>query len=118
MPNATGGGPGAGTRPYREADAGFSKEKIRGKMQAGAITGLSHFRGQGAKGDAPKEYVEALISAEQKATSSMELDQIPADGRRMVKEYFLQLKQDALPNATPPPTPEPAKDPPGGTLKE
>jgi hypothetical protein len=92
-----GGGPGVGQRPYAESGDGFKDEKVRGKMQSGAITGLSHFRGQGAKGDAPKEYVQALQRAEQQAASALELDRVPADAREMVKDYFSRLKRDVSP---------------------
>ena len=64
-------------------------------MQSGAITGLSHFKGQGAKGDAPTQYIQALGPAIEEATSNLELDRIPADARDMVKDYFLKLNQDA-----------------------
>jgi len=68
---------------------------VQGKLQSGAISGLSHFRGQGAKGDAPKQYIQALKSATEDQTSSMELDRIPADAREMVKDYFTKLKKDS-----------------------
>jgi hypothetical protein len=77
-------------------------------MQAGAITALSHFRGQGAKGEAPKEYVNMVNRADQEAASSLELDHVPADARNMVREYFSTLKRDV--GSTPAPRP-----PSGGT---
>jgi len=91
-----GGGLGMGLRPYREiADPGFQAEKVKGKLQQGAITGLSHFRGQGAKGDAPLEFVEALKAAEQETSSSLELERVPADAREVVKDYFLKVREGA-----------------------
>ena len=93
--NGLGGGPGQGRRPYRDGDAEFKSEKVKGKLQAGAITGLSHFRGQGAKGDAPIEFVHALSTAEQEASSSLELERIPADARDSVKDYFLNVRVGA-----------------------
>lgn len=102
------GGKGTGGRPYTDGDADFEKEKVRGKMQAGAITALSHFRGQGAKGEAPKEYVNMVNRADQEAASSLELDHVPADARNMVREYFSTLKRDV--GSTPAPRP-----PSGGT---
>lgn len=124
------GGPGMGKRAYRDGDALFKSEMVRGKMQSGAITGLSHFRGQGAKGDAPTQYVQALTAAEQDATSSLELDRIPADSRELVKDYFSKLKQDTggsikpavapTPGGAPEqaPAPAPAPKPQGEALKE
>src|SRR4029077_5645267 len=82
-----GGGPGQGHRPYRDGDAEFESQKVKGELQAGAITGLSHFRGQGAKGDAPQEFVKALTAAEQEAASSLEMERIPMDAREVVKDY-------------------------------
>jgi len=91
-----GGGPGQGLRPFRNiADPGFKAEQLKGQLKAGAITGLSHFRGQGAKGDAPTEFVKALTSAEQEASSSLELERIPSDAREVVRDYFLKVKQGA-----------------------
>jgi len=130
QPNFAGpnqGGPGAGKRAYRDGDATFKSEMVRGKMQSGAISGLSHFRGQGAKGEAPTQYVQALTAAEQDATSSLELDRIPADSRELVKDYFTKLKQDTggtikpavapTPNSGPE-APAPAPKPEGEALKE
>lgn len=130
QPNFSGsnqGGPGAGKRGYRDGDAMFKSEMVRGKMQSGAISGLSHFRGQGAKGEAPTQYVQALTAAEQDATSSLELDRIPADSRELVKDYFTKLKQDTggtiKPAVAPTPNngpeaPAPAPKPEGEALKE
>lgn len=133
QPNFSGpnqGGPGMGKRAYRDGDALFKPEMVRGKMQSGAISGLSHFRGQGAKGDAPTQYVQALTAAEQDATSSLELDRIPADARELVKDYFTKLKQDNSGNIKPAvaptpggaaekgPEPAPAPKPEGEALKE
>ena len=110
------GGPGSGKRPYAESDADFQKEKVRGKMQSGAITALSHFRGQGAKGDAPKEYINMVKRSDQEAASSLELDHVPADQRQVVKEYFSSLKRDFR-SAPPPPrnAPGPAEKTGTGT---
>jgi len=115
-------------RPYHEiADPGFQAEKVKGKLQQGAITGLSHFRGQGAKGDAPIEFVEALKAAEQEASSSLTLDPIPADAREVVKDYFLKVREGAhikgeSPTPPAPPgnneTPAQPRIPPKETLKE
>ena len=123
-----GGGPGEGLRPYRDGDVEFKQEKIKGKMQSGAITGISHFRGQGAKGEAPVEFVNAMTAAEQDATSSLELERIPVDAREVVKEYFLKVKEGAhmqSPRPAPPPAtfdgtkPDPApKAPKPEALKE
>ncbi|MCY3018369.1 MAG: hypothetical protein NTW87_04965 [Planctomycetota bacterium] len=128
-----GGGLGQGLRPYREvADPGFQAEKVKGKLQHGAITGLSHFRGQGAKGDAPIEFKAALAAAEQEAASSLELERIPADAREVVRDYFLKVKEGAnmQPPSAPAPTPPkppavektpalaPPKTPPKEALKE
>ena len=81
-------GPGQGRRPYRDGDAEFEKQKVQGKLRQGAITGLSHFRGEGAKGDAPEQFVEAMKAAKEDAESSLELERIPSDAREMVKEYY------------------------------
>ena len=111
---ADGGGQGQGSRPIREiADPGFKAEKVKGKMQSGAITGLSHFRGQGAKGEAPAEFVKILNTAAQDASSSLELDRVPADAREVVKDYFQKVKQGA--NI---PTTEPAAQPKKEALGE
>jgi len=75
-------------------------------MQSGAITALSHFRGQGAKGDAPKEYINMVKRSDQESASSLELDHVPADQRQVVKEYFSSLKRDFR-SAPPPPRPAP-----------
>lgn len=109
------GGPGTGKRPYADSDTDFEKEKVRGKMQSGAITALSHFRGQGAKGDAPQEYINMVQRADQEAASSLELDHVPADQRQVVKEYFSSLKRDAgvVPTA-PRPAPSASGAPAGG----
>lgn len=82
-------------------------------MQSGAITALSSFRGQGAKSDVPQEYVKTLASADQEAASSLELDRVPADAKKMIQEYFSSLKRDAgIPGAARPPAPGPK--PPAG----
>ncbi|MCW8130477.1 MAG: hypothetical protein KIS92_09030 [Planctomycetota bacterium] len=111
------GGPGMGKRAYRDGDALFQSEMVRGKMQSGAITGLSHFRGQGAKGDAPTQYVQALTAAEQDATSSLEVDRIPADAREMVKDYFSKLKEDTSGSIKPAVAPTPAGNDPAPAPK-
>jgi hypothetical protein len=90
-----GGGPGVGQRAYNENDADFKTEKVKGKMQSGAITALSSFRGQGAKSEVPQEYVKSLQAADQEAASSLELDRVPADAKKMIQEYFSSLKKDA-----------------------
>jgi len=83
-------------------------------MQSGAITALSSFRGQGAKSDVPQEYVKTLASADQEAASSLELDRVPADAKKMIQEYFSSLKRDAgVPGAARPPAP-PGPKPPAG----
>ena len=98
-----GGGPGVGRRPETESDANFKASRVRGQLQSGAITALSHFRGAGVKGAAPQDYVQALTAAEQEAASAVELERIPADAREMVKQYFSSLKQDAGAGAPAPP---------------
>ena len=101
-----GSGQGSGKRPYRDGDAEFVSQKAKGQLQAGAITGLSHFRGQGAKGDAPQEFVKAITAAEQDAASSLELERIPVDARDTVKDYFRTVKDGAgLPATGPAPAP-------------
>jgi hypothetical protein len=93
-----GGGPGraSGARPLGElADPGFRKEKVKGQIQNGSITSLSHFRGQGAKGTAPNEFKQALEAAEKDPASSLELERVPADARETVRDYFLKVKRDA-----------------------
>lgn len=82
-------------------------------MQSGAITALSHFRGQGAKGDAPEEYINMVKRADQEAASSLELDHVPADQRQVVKQYFSSLKRDF--GAAPPPRPAPGPSTGGAT---
>ena len=116
----TGGGPGQGKRAYRDGDAEFEKQKVQGKLQSGSITGLSHFRGQGAKGEAPVQFQENFAAAEQESAASMELDRMPADTREMIKNYFLTVKKDT--GIKNPPGPgEQAPEPETGTrgkLKE
>jgi hypothetical protein len=99
------GGRGAGKRAYRDGDAEFEKQKLKGKIQSGSITGLTHFKGQGIKGDAPTEFKENFAAAEQEANASMELDRIPADTREMIKNYFLSVKKDNGMGSAPPPPP-------------
>jgi hypothetical protein len=98
-----------GQRAYAEGDADFKTEKVKGKMQSGAITALSSFRGQGAKSEVPQEYVKTLSSADQEAASSLELDRVPADAKKMIQEYFSSLKRDVGASGAPrPPAPRPA----------
>ena len=99
------GGRGAGKRAYRDGDAEFEKQKLKGKLQSGSITGLTHFKGQGIKGDAPTEFKENFAAAEQEANASMELDRVPADTREMIKNYFLSVKKENGMQTTPPPPP-------------
>lgn len=116
-----GGGKGSGFRARRDvADAGFTAEKVKGQMQSGAITGLSHFRGQGAKGDAPVEFKTALQNAERENATSLELERIPVDAREVVKDYFTKVRQGAAIEAPAPPTPPAPKTPvpPAGPKKE
>jgi len=111
-----GGGKGQGQRPQGNvADPGFKAEKVKGQMRAGAISGLSHFRGQGAKGDAPVEFVQALEAADKESASSLELERVPADAREVVRDYFLKVRQGANmptpvggPKGAEPPAPPPA----------
>lgn len=119
-----GEGRGVGRRPYRDGDAEFEKQKLKGELRAGAITGISHFKGQGAKGDAPQEFVKALEAAEKESSSALDLERIPADARDMVKDYFSKVREGAnLPQKTEVPVsdqleskfPEPAGK---GKLKE
>lgn len=120
-----GEGQGVGRRPFRDiADPGFKAEKIKGDLQNGAITGLSHFRGQGAKGDAPVEFVKALEASEQDPRSALELERIPREARELVQDYFLNVKKGAnIQPATTAPAPEkgaapPVPGPKKETLKE
>ena len=94
-PGSTAGGPGSGRRPEGTSNPDFESKKVKGQLRDGAINGLSHFRGDGAKGSAPSEFKEALSSAQQEAASSLELERIPADAREVVKDYFLRVKKDA-----------------------
>lgn len=110
-----GGGPGMGSRPYRDGDAEFEKTLSRSQMQSGFITGLSHFKGQGAKGESPKEYVSVLEAAAQYETDSLERERVPADSKEMVKQYFSRLKTSAgidakAPAPAPAAPPAPKKD--------
>lgn len=103
-----GGGPGMGSRPYRDGDAEFEKTLARSQMQSGFITGLSHFKGQGAKGESPKEYISVLEAASQYETSALERERVPADSKEMVKQYFSRLKTSAgIDSKAPPPQPAP-----------
>jgi len=102
---APGNGPGQGRRPYRDGDAEFEKQKAKGELRAGAITGISHFRGQGAKGDAPKEFYKTFEAAEKENASSLELERIPADARETVKDYFTRVHDGASVPSTQPPAP-------------
>lgn len=116
-----GGGKGQGRRPQGDvADPGFKAEKVKGQMRAGAISGLSHFRGQGAKGDAPVEFVQALEAADKESASSLELERVPADAREVVRDYFLKVRQGAnMPQPAGGPVAPPAPAPgPGGPKKE
>ncbi|HEY3322133.1 MAG TPA: hypothetical protein VGP72_16830 [Planctomycetota bacterium] len=125
--NGLGGGPGMGARPYRDiADPGFKGEHLKGDMQNGAITSLSHFRGQGAKSDAPAEFVKYLDSVEKDPASSLELERVPRDARDVVQDYFLNVKKGAgiqpPPPVAPPQAPQPKAEPapkaPAGPAKE
>lgn len=116
-----GGGKGQGRRPQGDvADPGFKAEKVKGQMRAGAISGLSHFRGQGAKGDAPVEFVQAMEAADKESASSLELERVPADAREVVRDYFLKVRQGAnMPQPAGGPLAPPAPAPgPGGPKKE
>lgn len=104
-----GGGPGQGKRPYRDGENEFEKQKLKGELRAGAITGISHFKGQGAKGEAPQEFVKALESAEKDSSSALDLERIPADARDMVKDYFSKVRDGANLPPTAPKPPEPPK---------
>ena len=104
-----GGGPGQGKRPYRDGENEFEKQKLKGELRAGAITGISHFKGQGAKGEAPQEFVKALESAEKDSSSALDLERIPADARDMVKDYFSKVHAGANLPQPAPKTPEPPK---------
>ncbi len=103
--NGLGGGRGVGKRPYRDGDAEFKSEKVKGQMQAGAITGLSHFRGQGAKGEAPQDFITSMSAAAQESESSLELERIPSDARETVKDYFRTVKEATIPGAGAAPAP-------------
>lgn len=102
-----GGGKGYGQRP--ESDTGKTKldeHLVHGRMQSGVIEGLSYFRGRGAKGQPPKEVVEGVLQGEQEQAGAIDLERIPADARKLVKEYFSELRQAArLPKAQKKPTP-------------
>jgi len=118
-----GEGQGVGHRPFHEiADPGFKAEKVKGDLQAGAITGLSHFRGQGAKGDAPVEFVRALEASEQDPRSALELERIPRDAKELVQDYFLNVKKGANIQPANAPTPDkgaaPTPAPDAGPKKE
>lgn len=109
-----GGGKGFGTRPYREvADPGFEAQKLRAnKIQSGAITGISRFRGQGAKGDAPAEFKEAVKAIVSEEASALDLSRYPADARDVVKEYFRNVRAGVnIPEEPPKPAVERAPKP-------
>ncbi len=89
-----GGGPGVGSRPFRQvADEGFRAEQAKGNLQNGAITGIAHFRGQGTKGQAPVEFVQALEAIEKDPSSALELERVPRDARDVVRDYFLKVRE-------------------------
>ena len=102
-----GGGPGQGHRPYRDGDTQFVSEKAKGELRAGAITGISHFRGQGAKGDAPQEFYQTFDPANKDGASSLEMERWPADRRDMVKDYFTRVRDGVTPPPTAPATSAP-----------
>jgi hypothetical protein len=109
--NGLGGGPGKGTRPQGNSDVNFQHRKVKAELQNGAVTGISHFRGQGSKGASSPEFVQAVTAAEEDQRTSLELERIPADAREMVKDYFSKVKEGAnIKNETPPPTPEAPKN--------
>ena len=70
--------------------------------------------------------MQALRSASEDQTSSLELDRIPADARELVKDYFSKLKEESAGNiknavAPTPPGAEPKVAPTpkaGDELKE
>jgi hypothetical protein len=103
-----GRGEGVGRRPENNADGEFEKKKARSEMQNGAITGISHFRGQGSKGASNPAFAEAVTAAEEDQRSSLELERIPADARDMVKDYFSKVREGA--NIKDGDTPKPAPD--------
>ena len=120
-----GSGLGRGHRPYQDGDTIFTPEKAKGELRQGAITGISHFRGQGAKGDAPQEFYQTFEPANKEGASSLELERFPAEAREMVKDYFTRVRNDASnPSASPTPGPVPAPAPapepkkPEGPAKE
>ncbi len=115
--NGLGAGQGVGRRPYQDGDATFEPQKDKGNMRAGAITGISHFRGQGAKGDAPQEFYQTFEPANKDGASSLELERIPADAKEMVKDYFTRVREGASPPQTPP-APKKADGPSKEGLKE
>lgn len=118
--NGLGGGAGQGKRPYRDGDTTFVSEKAKGELRAGAITGISHFRGQGAKGEAPQEFYQSFDPANKDGASSLEMERWPADRRDMVKDYFTRVREGAAPLPTQAKSPTAVSDAPGnsGAIKK
>ena len=102
-----GSGKGVGKRPYRYSKGDFVNAKLKGKLQKGAITGLSFFRGQGAKTEAPQALVEVMGTVYRDADAALELDRIPADDRELVKNYFSRMKAEVSGKPAPAPAPKP-----------
>ncbi|MEI6232492.1 MAG: hypothetical protein WCT04_05540 [Planctomycetota bacterium] len=113
-----GAGQGMGKRAYQDGDATFVPEKAKGELRAGAITGISHFRGQGAKGDAPQEFYKAFDPASKDGASSLEMERWPADRREMVKDYFTRVREGAVTLPSAPSAPNTAPEKSAAPVKE
>lgn len=94
-PGTGGEGTGKGGLPgENKTDVAFENDKVDGKISQGKIINHMFVQGLPEKGEASEDYVNAVQSARQEATSSLARDKVPREYEEMVKNYFDTLETE------------------------
>lgn len=100
-PRTGGGGIGQGGQGQRaQADFDTKKERNLGPLGAGPIVGTRLVEGESIKGESTAQYATVVSKAEQGAAEAIENNQIPAEYRKAVQNYFGNLKGKAKGSAS------------------
>ncbi|MBI5368350.1 MAG: hypothetical protein HZA54_15045 [Planctomycetes bacterium] len=122
-PGMGGGGIGDGGEAEENPGqkVGFDKTKIKGQFKKGEILGTLFVKGAPIKGEAKREFTDAMNSTIQESTDALAKEDIPAGYKKLVKDYFdsVEVKElgadggteggaESAPATAPAPAPAPA----------
>lgn len=74
----------------------FDKTKLKGQFRKGEILGSLFTKGAPMKGEAKKEFTQAMSAEIQESTDALTKEDIPAGYKKLVKEYFDSVEKKAV----------------------